>query len=101
MSSSVHRRERVGPAGMMRRLGFAIVLVRQMARDAANAQEHAGVVPGLGEHRRHVRGRVRIVARGEGAGLRQIAEDGGVELVHAAESTKLALEPVVVAVVIA
>ncbi len=70
------------------------------ARDAVAAEIDAGVVPGAGQHRRHVAGGVLVVAGGQRAGRGQRGERLRVRLLHQAKAAELALFAVEVAVVV-
>ena len=69
-------------------------------RDVIPAEIDAGVKPGPGEHRRHVRSLIDVVACRETPALAERGELLGVPLLHHAEAAELALDAVEVTVVI-
>ena len=72
---------------------------RTAARALRRVDERAGVEPGPGQHRRHVRGRVHV-GRLRGSTSPSAAELLGVPLLDHAEAAELALDAVEVAVVV-
>ena len=72
----------------------------EVVGDVLAAEVDAGVEPGLGVHRRHVRGGVDVGRRRELAARRERGELLGVPLLDHAEAAELALVAVEVAVVV-
>ena len=71
-----------------------------MARNFSAGEKDSGVVPRLGEHRRYARRRVDVVADGERSRRHQAGDIFRIELIDAAEASKLAFEPVIKSVMI-
>ncbi len=71
-----------------------------MTADLVLADGSARVEPGDGADRRHVRGRVGILALEEFVAPAKRSEFLGIPLLHFAETAKLALDTIIVAVVV-